>query len=191
MNAPYLHRHFWHTRHPFGPVAPIERPQRFSDPPVSDHEERLEPRNRFVAIVPDQGSAYYREPDGGLIQVAISADRIVTVPEPGAFMGGNEAEVDWFSGFGNDRERQEVRAIERALEAIPDDLATSIAQCRFSLTIELGGETMGAPAQVAAALRTVADSIESTGKLTGAIRASADSTLVGNYTGWLPSTSTR
>ena len=141
---------------------------------------------RFVAIVPDQGSAYYREPGGELIQVPILADGTVVAPEPGAFKGGDEGEVDWLRAFESEAEAESVRAIERALQAIPDDLANSIAPYRFNLSIQLGADEMRTPEQVAGALRRAADDIEALDELEGSIHTASGDANPGRYTGCLP-----
>ena len=141
---------------------------------------------RFVAIVPDQGSAYYREPGGGLIQVPILSNGIVEVPEPGTSKGGDEADVDWFCAFESDADAESVRCVERALQAIPDDLADAIAPFRFGLSIRLGHREMQTPADVVNGLRQVADAIEAGDELEGNIYTASGRANVGRYTGCLP-----
>jgi hypothetical protein len=141
---------------------------------------------RFVALVPDQGSAYFREPDGGLIQVPILKGGIVEVPKPGAFKGGDEGEVDWLCAFESEAEAESVRAVERALQAIPDDLADFIAPYRFNLSIRLGADEMNRPDQVGNALRRAADAIEAGEKLDGTIYTASGNSRVGRYAGCLP-----
>lgn len=142
---------------------------------------------RFVAIVPEQGSAYYRGPEGGLIQVPILADGIVEVPMPGATKEGDEGEVDWLRAFESEADAESVRAVERALEAIPDDLAASIAPHRFNLSIRLGADEMSTPEAVAAALRQAADAIEAGGEIDGKIYTASGEGAVGLYCGCMPS----
>lgn len=141
---------------------------------------------RFVAIVPDQGSAYYREPGGALIQVPMHANGTVVVPEPGIFKGGDEGEVDWLCAFESEAEAESVRAVERALQAIPDDLAYSIAPYRFNLSIQLGADEMRTPAHVVNALRQAADAIEAGDELDGPIYTASGDANPGRYTGCLP-----
>lgn len=143
-------------------------------------------KTRFVAIVPDQGSAYYREPGGGLIQVPILKGGIVEVPRPGAFKSGDEGEVDWFCAFESETEAESVRAVERALEAIPDDLADFIAPYRFNLSIRLGADEMNTPEHVVNALRQAADAIETGDELDGAIYTASGNAQVGCYAGCIP-----
>lgn len=141
---------------------------------------------RFVAIVPDQGSAYYREPEGGLIQVPILRGGIVEVPMPGAFKDGDEGEVDWLRAFESEDDAESVRAVERALEAVPDDLADSIAPYRFNLSIRLGAKEMRKPEAVVNALRQAADAIEAGDELGGTIYTASGDAAVGRYSGCLP-----
>ncbi|HEU5105891.1 MAG TPA: hypothetical protein VFU11_08615 [Solirubrobacterales bacterium] len=141
---------------------------------------------RFVAIVPDQGSAYYREPGGGLIQVPVLADGTVVVPEPGTFKGGDECEVDWDCAFESEDDAESVRAVERALQAIPDDLAYSIAPYRFNLSIQVGVDEMRSSEDVVNALRQVADAIEADGELDGPIYTASGKANPGHYTACLP-----
>lgn len=141
---------------------------------------------RFVAIVPDQGSAYYREPGGGLIQVPILRDGIVEVPKPGAFKGGDEGEVDWFRAFESEADAEAVRAIERALEAIPDDLADFIAPYRFHLSIRLGADEMNTPEHLVNALRQAADAIEAGDETAGNIYTASGNARVGSYAACMP-----
>ena len=143
-------------------------------------------KTRFVAIVPNQGSAYYRESGGGLIQVPILKGGIVEVPEPGAFKGGDEGEVDWHRAFESEADAESVRAIERALQAVPDDLADSIAPYRFNLSIRLGADEMNTAEHVVNALRQAADAIDAGDELDGAIYTASGSARVGRYTGCLP-----
>jgi hypothetical protein len=141
---------------------------------------------RFVAIVPDQGSAYYREPGGGLIQVPMLADGTVVVPQPGTFKGGDEGEVDWLCAFESEADAESVRSVERALQAIPDDLAYSIAPHRFNLSIQLGADEMRTPEHVVNALRQAADAIEAGDELDGPIYTTSGDANPGHYTGCLP-----
>jgi hypothetical protein len=138
---------------------------------------------RFVVIVPEQGSAYYREPGGALIQVPVGAGGLVTVPEVGSYKGGDEGEVDWSCAFESEAEKEPVRAVERALRAIPDDLADSIDPCRFNLSIRLGEEEMQSAEAVSHALRQAADAIEAGGELHGHIYTSSGDRRVGGYSG--------
>jgi|GEM_PF-6469494 len=141
---------------------------------------------RFVAIVPEQGSAYYLEPGGGLIQVPMLRDGTVTVPEPGTFKGGDEAEVDWHCAFEDDADAHSVRKVERALRAIPDDLTDSIAPYRFALHIALGGPEMQRAGEVANALRQAAAAIEAGDELKGNIYTASGDECVGRYIGCFP-----
>jgi len=101
-------------------------------------------------------------------------------------MGGNEAEVDWFCAFESDADAESVRAVERALQAIPDDLADAIAPFRFCLSIRLGDPEMQTPADVVNGLRQAADAIEAGDRLEGNIYAASGRSNVGRYAGCLP-----
>jgi hypothetical protein len=140
---------------------------------------------RFVAIVPDHGSAYYRGEAGGLIQVPMLAGGVAVVPKVGTYKGGDECEVDWSLAFESEAEKEPVRAVERALEAIPDDLAEAVAPYRFNLSIRLGEAEMQTPESVARALRQAADAIEAGGELHGHIYTTSGDTRVGGYSGHL------
>lgn len=140
---------------------------------------------RFVVIVPDQGSAYYRESDGGLIQLPIDGG-VVLAPQPGNHEAGGETEVDWLRGFESPEDEETVRVVERALEAIPDDLSPTIAPYRFNLTLQLGVGEMESADQVAGALRRAADTIEDLDELDGPIFTASGGFNVGHYSGCLP-----
>lgn len=141
---------------------------------------------RFVAIVPEQGSAYFLEPNGALIQVPLLIGGLVEVPEPGRFKDGDEAEVEWFRAFESDAEAETVRVVERALAAIPDDLTDAIAPHRFNLTIKLGDAEMRTPADVVNALRQAAEAIEAGAELAGNVYTASGNAQVGSYSGSLP-----
>lgn len=149
-------------------------------------KEFIVSKTRFVAIVPDQGSAYYREPGGGLIQVPILKGGIVEVPQLGASKDGDEGEVDWLCAFESEADAESVRAIERALEAIPDDLADFIAPYRFNLSIRLGADEMNTPDHVVNALRQAADAIEAGDEIDGTIYTASGNAQVGRYAGCIP-----
>jgi hypothetical protein len=71
---------------------------------------------RLVAIVQDQGSAYYLD-DGALIQVPIHANGEVRLTDLKTERDLEHGAVDWKEGFAEDKERQRLRAVQRFLLA--------------------------------------------------------------------------
>lgn len=76
---------------------------------------------RFVAIVPQYGSAYYLVGEA-LMQVPLYADGYAHIASPdGPQPDGDIAEVEWDMAFETPAEAEPLRQLQRTLRCLPED----------------------------------------------------------------------
>lgn len=121
-------------------------------------ERRQANSPRYAVILPEEGCAYsLADPAGALLQHPMSTDGSVLIPDPGDPDHLSGA-VDFERAFADPAEAEPVRRIEQSLRVLA---ATARSDRReFALRIELGRPTMTARADVARALRALAERLE-------------------------------